>query len=239
MTEIKFRSDMTVKLLDYMGGDQSVVAAARVSTAGEDSQKYLTADPKEQAGLINFLMKNRHGTPFEHNSLKFYVEAPIFVFREWHRHRIGFSYNEMSGRYKELAPTFWLPSEERPLSQQGKPGHYTFVKGTPEQYKILKSDFEETYRNAYHNYEEMLSHGIAKEVARSILPVGLYSAMYCTTNARSLMHFLSLRTKDEKSKFPSYPQAEIEDCARLMEEQFAKLFPITYRCFVENGRVAP
>ena len=91
-----------------------------------------------QAGLINFLMRDRHGTPFEHSSMTFYVQAPIFVFREFMRHRIA-SYNEESGRYRELRPVFYVPGPQRRLRQQGKPGHYEFVDGTPEQLELVQS----------------------------------------------------------------------------------------------------
>src|SRR4051794_40956436 len=115
-TDIELRSDITVRLISSSGGDHSIVAAARVSTSGEDALQY--ADParaEESAGLIRYLMKHRHGTPFEHSSLTFFVHAPILVWREWHRHRIGFSYNEESGRYKTLDPVFYLPERERPM----------------------------------------------------------------------------------------------------------------------------
>lgn len=180
-------------------------------------------------------------TPFEHNAMKFYVEAPIAVFREWHRHRIAWSYNEMSGRYKELAPVFYIPAPERNLVQDpsSKPGEYKFIPGTPKQYDTLCSNLIESYQFSYNTYQDNLDAGIAKEVARMCLPVGIYSAMYATTNARALMAFLSLRTIYEDSKFPSFPQREIEMCAEHMEDVFAERFPLTYRSFCENGRVSP
>lgn len=235
---ITTRSDMTTIFRDGMGGDESVIEAMLVSSE-DDFITQQMLEEKTTFGRINFLMANRHGTPFEHNALKFYVEAPIAVFREWHRHRIAWSYNEMSGRYKELAPMFYVPAPERPLVQVGKPGHYTFVPGTPEQYEEMVRDELEVYELAYAKYLKQLNDGIAKEVARFVLPVGIYSAMYATTNARALMAFLSLRTKDETSMFPSYPQREIEMCAEHMETVFAERFPLTYRAFVENGRVSP
>jgi thymidylate synthase (FAD) len=183
-------------------------------------------------------MKDRHGTPFEHNGFTFYVEAPIFVFREFMRHRIA-SYNEESGRYKELAPVFYVPKQNRKLVQVGKPGSYTFQEGTYKQKAILPADIKRVSREAYKAYERLLSEGIAREVARTVLPVGLYSSMFVTMNARALMNFLSLRTSVEWSKFPSYPQAEIEMVAEKMEAIFAEQMPITYKTFNMNGRVAP
>ena len=234
---MQFRDDMTVQLIQSMGDDSMIVAAAKVSTQGADSLESI--DHEANAGLINFLMSNRHGTPFEHGAMTFYVEAPIFVFREWHRHRIGWSYNEMSGRYKELSPTFYEPHDDRPLVQVGKPGHYTYVAGEDEQVVEARTVLERSYDASYGSYERLLKNGVAKEVARLCLPVGVYSSMYATCNPRSLMAFLSLRTKEEGSKFPSYPQHEIELCARQMEAIFAELYPITYASFVKNGRVAP
>lgn len=236
---MRFRDDMTVELIDHMGGDASVIAAARVSTRAARSKEDFLADPKENAGLINFLMKGRHGSPFEHNAMTFYVEAPIFVFREWHRHRIGFSYNEWSSRYSQLEPTFYLPNTQRNMQQIGKPGHYEFVPGTQEQYDDFIARNMIHSERAYNLYEDQLAKGIAKEVARMCLPVNIYSAMYVTLNARSCMAFLSLRTKREDSTFPSYPQREIEMCAEQVEGAFAQLFPLTYAAFNRNGRVCP
>jgi thymidylate synthase (FAD) len=227
---------MTTELVDYMGSDGSVLQAMLVSTQGSDALKQ---ESDNSFGRINFLMKNRHGTPFEHNSMTFYIEAPIFVFREFHLHRIGWSYNEMSGRYKELEPVFYAPALARPLIQVGKPGHYTFEAGSQVQSHAAFNELADSYQQSYVAYQSILGHGIAKEVARACLPVGIYSSMFATCNARSLMAFLSLRTKEEGSTFPSYPQYEIEQVARDMEEVFRKKFPLTYKAFVENGRVAP
>ncbi len=237
--DIQLRSDMDVELVQQTGGDESVVWAARVSTQGSRSLEALHADPEESKGLINFLMKNRHGTPFEHNSFTFFVSAPIFVFREYQRHRIGWSYNEESGRYKQLEPVFYIPGPSRKLIQQGKPGHYIFVEGTPEQLKREIQRDIKAYEAAYGLYLESIADGVAKEVARTKLPVGIYTSMYATCNARSLMAFLSLRTKDENSFFPSFPQREIEMVAEQIEAAFAEKMPITYEAFCKNGRVSP
>ena len=154
------------------------------------------------------------------------------------RHRIA-SYNEESGRYRELNPVFYIPSKERRLVQIGKPGAYEFVEGTPEQYQLTVDAIKESCTLAYANYQKMLEAGVAREVARAVLPVTLYSSMYVTMNARALMNFLSLRTSREGSHFPSYPQREIEMVAEKMEAEFAKLMPITYGAFQKSGRVAP
>lgn len=488
-TEMKFTSELTVKLLDVMGSDQRICEAARVSTQGEKS-----LESTESQGLINFLMKNRHGTPFEHNAMTFFIKAPIAVFREFHRHRIGWclagdteiwcetisenhgrtirkrpiewlwnnwhngvedswgrirklascrnftvrtldektghfilskvvnihkngvkdlleirtadkrtiklskdhlvwtpggwkkagtlavgsligrngkvsvnagrqippslrsgigvwtsmqrasmikpidqcvqcknsfpakeleldhvipvvadltqalnvknlaptckschraktnyeqslairgqtsgvgwtkiksikavgkaetydlelegpnrgfvanglivhnSYNESSGRYMELKPEFYIPDEHRPLVQVGKAGAYIFEPGTKDQYVEMRYAIERQCKNAYLEYQDMLKIGIAKEVARGVLPVYLYSSMYATCNARSLMSFLSLRTKYDDTKFPSFPMREIELVGLLMENEFLKHFPITWASFRAHGSVAP
>ena len=234
-----FRSEMTVELVQSAASDNDVIWSARVSTAGEKSIEAVDEDATKSTGLINFLMKNRHGTPFEHNSMTFMISAPIFVFREFHRHRVGWSYNEESGRYRQLSPVFYVPDAQRKLVQIGKAGHYEFIDGTPEQTSITREATIRSCEVAYASYEEMLEAGVAREIARGVLPVATYSTMYATCNARSLMSFLSLRTKDDDSRFPSYPQREIEMVAEGMEEHFAKLMPLTHSAFVAAGRVSP
>ncbi|MGI8331470.1 FAD-dependent thymidylate synthase [Actinomadura scrupuli] len=236
--EITFRSDVTVELIKHAASDADVLWAARVSTKGENSLEDIEADPARSTGLINYLMRDRHGTPFEHSSMTFYVQAPIFVFREFMRHRT-FSYNEESGRYRRLEPVFYVPAPERKLVQIGKPGKYEFVDGTPEQAKLVGEATRESYRQSYRAYLEMLEAGVAREVARTVLPVGLYSSMYATCNARALMNFLSLRTKREDSTFPSFPQREIEMVAERMEELWAEIMPLTHAAFERAGRVSP
>ncbi len=235
---VKFRSDMTVELIKATASDADVVWAARVSTKGESSLEDVEGDAERSRGLINYLMRDRHGTPFEHNSMTFFVSAPIFVFREFMRHRMA-SYNEESGRYRELQPVFYVPGPDRPLVQQGKTGAYHFVDGSPEQYGVVVEQTQRACEQAYASYQAMLGAGVAREVARGVLPVATYSAMYVTMNARSLMNFLSLRTKREDSHFPSFPQREIEMVAEQMEEQWAALMPLTHASFEANGRVAP
>jgi thymidylate synthase (FAD) len=236
--DLEFRSDMTVDLVRSSAHDSDVVFAARVSTAGEQSLIDIDADAERSRGLIGYLMRARHGSPFEHNSMTFYVHAPIFVFREFMRHRIA-SYNEESGRYRELRPVFYVPSVERKLIQEGKPGHYEFVDGTEAQHQTVVDETRRACEQSYLAYRRMLDAGIAREVARGVLPVATYSSMYVTMNARSLMNFLSLRTKHDDSAFPSFPQREIEMVAEKMETYWAELMPITWSAFNKNGRAAP
>jgi thymidylate synthase (FAD) len=239
--QIEFRSDMTVELVRSSAHDSDVVFAARVSTMGEqtleDAASGADAGSKDK-GLINFLMRDRHGSPFEHNSMTFYVQAPLFVFREFMRHRIA-SYNEESGRYREMRPVFYVPAPERNLVQVGKPGAYDFIPGTPEQTALAVESGRAVAAYAYAEYQKQLEAGVAREVARTVLPLSLYSSMYVTMNARSLMNFLSLRTKRPESHFPSFPQREIEMVAEAMEEAWKPLMPLTHAAFEAGGRVAP
>jgi thymidylate synthase (FAD) len=243
---VVFRSDVVVELVRSSAHDSDVLFAARVSTQGEktlaealDGEEPDTeVQRKRDRGLINYLMRDRHGSPFEHNSMTFYVQAPIFVFREFMRHRIA-SYNEESGRYRELRPVFYTPGPQRNLVQIGKPGAYEYVPGTPEQAELVAEETRRVSRQAYESYQRMLGEGVAREVARIVLPLNIYSSMYVTLNARSLMNFLSLRTKREDSTFPSFPQREIEMAAEQMENHFQELMPLTAAAFTANGRVAP
>ncbi len=238
LPDIHFRSDVIARNNDHMGGDESIIEAMLVSTDNDAILEEMLDIPKTK-GRIRFLMRKKHGTPFEHNALKFYVEAPIFVFREWHRHRIGWSYNEQSGRYSELPPMFYVPHVDRPLVQVGKPGNYTYVSGTYEQYGWLVDDMKNQAISQYISYQERLNRGYAKEVARMSLGVNIYSKMYATCNARSLMAFLELRTNHPEATFPSTPMWEIEAAAKMTEATLRELFPITYEAWVEFGRVAP
>lgn len=237
--EPAFRGDVGVELVKHSASDTDVLWAARVSTAGEQSLDELRKDPQRSKGLINYLMRDRHGSPFEHNSMTFLVSAPIFVFREFHRHRAGWSYNEESGRYRRLDPVFYVPAPDRKLVQQGRPGKYEFAAGSEEQHALTADAMGSAYRKAYATYRELLDAGIAREVARAVLPVGLFSSMYATCNARSLMHFLGLRTQHEDAAVPSFPQREIAMVGERMEAEWARLMPLTHAAFNANGRVAP
>ncbi len=236
--EITFRSDITVELVRASASDADVVFAARVSTVGEQSLDDVDGDAERSRGLINYLMRERHGSPFEHNSMTFFVRAPIFVWREHMRHRIA-SYNEESGRYRQLLPVFYVPDRERAIVQVGKTGAYEFLPGDDAQYALIDDRMRASCTQAYAAYRELLDAGIAREVARMVLPVSIYSSAYVTLNARSLMNFLSLRRKAEGSHFPSYPQREIEMVAERYEDEWRRLMPLTHESFVANGRVAP
>ncbi|MEM3008401.1 MAG: FAD-dependent thymidylate synthase [Nitrososphaerales archaeon] len=214
----------SVTLEDYHGSDLSVVNAARVSFA-KRSDTLSEADKK----LIAFLMRECHGTPFEHNSFTFNIKAPIFVAREWMRHRIG-SFNEWSGRYSELECNFYIP--ERMRTQVGKPGAYTFEDIEGMVNNLAKDAMEASYDFAWSVYRYLLSMDVAKEVARMVLPLGIYTQFYWTVNARSLMNFLSLRNSPQAMK-------EIREYAQKVESLWAEKMPVTYQAFIDYGRIAP
>lgn len=240
--EIVLTSEITVTPIQQMGGDHMIVAAARVSTSGAEARAYADeARRDEGAGLINYLMKHRHGTPFEHAAMTFFCHAPLFVWREWHRHRT-MSYNEESGRYKVLEPVFWIPRRDRlmvvpPKHKPARPVYLPLEDAALYDQMVARS--RAVYQACYDAYLAEAEAGIALEVARRHLPLALYSSCWVTCNPRSLMHFLSLRTHDEAATFLSYPQAEIEEAARLAEQVLAAGWPLAYAAFVKNGRVAP
>lgn len=239
---IQFKSTIDVSLIQSVGGDAMIAAAAWVSTSADEGLQRAKDKPDDVKGVINYLMKHRHGTPFEHSSLTFCVHAPIFVWREWHRHRVGFGYNEESGRYKQLDPVFYLPNRERPMMKvEGwKPGRPKFLRCEDESvYEALCYNLGISYTDAYHSYESNLALDVDPGLARACLPVGIYSHCWVTCNPRSLMHFLSLRTHEPDATFVSYPLYEIELGARVCEDIFAKGWPLTYEAFNKNGRVAP
>ena len=213
-----------VELESSSGSDLDIVNAAKVSFAKQSSD---FGDAEK--GILNFLIRERHGSPFEHNYFKFHVRAPIFVIREWQRHRIG-SYNEESGRYVELRPDFYIPESSR--IQEGKPGAYTFTEGTKEQTDLVRRSITAASETAFSRYQKMIDEGVAKEQARLVLPLNIYSEFYFSCNARSLMNFLELRMA---------PNAmyEIRKYAEALYELWAKVMPATAEAFEHNGFTAP
>jgi thymidylate synthase (FAD) len=215
-----------VRLDDAMADDLSVVNGARVSFARR-------VDEMDEAdeGLIRFLMRERHGTPFEHNAFRFHVRAPIFVAREWFRHRIG-SFNEFSMRYARATDEFYVPTAEDVRTQVGKPGSYSFEPVDPELAETTRERLKEVYEAAYRAYEELVEQGVARELARAVLPVGSYTEFYWTVNARALMNFVSLRNSETA-------QREIRRYAEACELFLEQHMPVTYAAFVANDRTAP
>lgn len=216
-----------IRLDAVMADDISVVNSARVSF-GKQIETMSNAD----IGLINYLMKNQHGTPFEHNFFRFHVKAPIFVTREWFRHRIGWSYNEFSARYTEMESNFFIPEIENFRTQVGMPGRYTFEQLDPEVSVEASEMMSLIVNNSYSVYKMLLSMGVAKEIARCVLPVSTFTEFYATCNARSLLNFIELRAD-------SHAQKEIQDYAVALETVIAEHMPVTYNSFITNGRKAP
>lgn len=200
----------SVELIDMLGSDLSVVNAARVSYA-KRSEIMAVKDDK----LINYLMKHKHGTPFEHVVFQFRVRAPLFVVHQWERHRMA-SYNEESGRYIELRPDFYTPTAE---------AHNDVPKGA-------ELRMRDHWGDCFELYQELLEDGMSKEHARLVLPVSLYKEFWFTVNARSLMNFLELRNDD-------HAQWEIRQYAQALEEIFKKQTPAIAAAFTANGRIAP
>jgi thymidylate synthase (FAD) len=215
-----------VRLDDVMASDLSVVNAARVSFARRKDEM-----DDSDAGLIRFLMRERHGTPFEHNAFRFHIRCPIFVAREWMRHRIS-SFNEFSLRYAKATEDFYVPEAQDVRTQVGKPGAYTFDPVEPELAEQTRDALREVYEHAYATYERLVEAGVAREVARSVLPVGAYTEFYWTVNARSLMNFVSLRASE-------MAQREIRRYAEAVERFLEQHMPVTYGAFVASGRISP
>jgi thymidylate synthase (FAD) len=215
-----------VRLDGALADDLSVVNGARVSFARRKEEM-----DESDEGLIRFLMRERHGTPFEHNAFRFHVRCPIFVAREWFRHRVG-SFNEFSMRYARASDEFYVPDAEDVRTQVGKPGAYSFESVSDELAEQTREKLQEVYDAAYQTYEELVEAGVAREVARAALPVGAYTEFYWTVNARSLMNFISLRNSETAQReIRRYAEA----CERFLEEQM----PVTYAAFVANDRTAP
>jgi thymidylate synthase (FAD) len=215
-----------VRLDDAMASDLSVVNGARVSFARHKAEM-----DEADEGLIRFLMRDRHGTPFEHNAFRFHVRAPLFVAREWFRHRVG-SFNEFSMRYAKATDDFYVPEAEDVRSQVGKPGAYSFEPVDPELAERTREELRELYDAAYATYARLVEQGVARELARVVMPMGAYTEFYWTLNARSLMNFISLRAAETA-------QREIRRYAEACEGFFAEKMPVTHAAFVDSGRVAP
>lgn len=210
---------MYVDLVQCNASDEMVARSAWVSNVGEESR---TKDADKVQGLINFLYRNQHMSPFEHGQYTFYIKCPIFVAREFHRHRT-FSFNEVSGRYSEMKPHFYCVGDSRPVVQKGKIGDYSFE---PE-HRLNALAYSEQVRiasDAWVAYIQQKQNGIANEVARMVLPLSLYTEFYATVNPRNLMHFLDLRTDLQAL-------AEIREVAEQMEEFFFIQQPQTFRAW--------
>lgn len=220
-------------LVDSMGTDRRIAEAAWVSYGKQEQDK-----PIE--GVINYMMKHKHGTPFEHVVFTFYVKTPIFVAREWMRHRIG-SFNEISGRYVTFEPEFYIPEIVRVKGSTNKQGSILPDERWLEDRQWLNADdfnssiqedLEIAYGKVYDWYKILLDSDVANEVARIVLPVGLYTQFYWTVNLRALFNFVSLRSAETA-------QWEIQQYSKAIEEILKERVPVAYQAFIENDRVAP
>jgi len=209
-----------------MADDLSVVNGARVSFARRKE-----AMDESDEGLIRFLMRERHASPFEHAVFRFHVRCPIFVAREWFRHRWS-SFNEFSMRYAKATDDFYVPEPDDVRTQVGKPGAYSFEPVDAELAETTREELRTVYEAAFDTYQRLVEAGVARELARAVLPVGAYTEFYWTVNARALMNFVSLRNAESA-------QREIRRYAEAVETLFAERMPVTAAAFVANGRVAP
>lgn len=224
MSDIEFLDSSRVTLINSNATDDMVAMAAWVSNSLDTEDRLANAKRKE--GLINFLLREKHMSPFEHGIFTFKIETPIFVAREFMRHRT-MSFNEMSGRYTEMRPKFYVPNTDRPIVQEGKIGSYNFVPGDDAQQTTVVNAIQENSIDAWNRYMELKSAGIANEVARDVLPVNIFTEFYASVDPRNLMHFLSLRTEAQALY-------EIREVAGMMEEFFAAEMPFTYKAWKNN-----
>lgn len=216
--EVKVLDHGFVRLTEHIGGDASVVSAARVSHG--ESSKGEAADKK----LIQYMLTNSHFTPFEHNLFTFHVKLPIFVARQWIRHRIGVSFNEISARYTEMDDTFYVPEKWRGQDTKNRQGSAGAAL-TPDY--VLSSILDDNNKETMKRYRLLLEHGVAREMARMVLPVNLYTEWYFTCNARSLMNFIQLRSEQ-------HAQFEMRQYANSMWPLFAKKMPWTAEAFLST-----
>ncbi len=206
-----------VRLVDVMGGDAAVVDAARVCY---DSQ---SKGESQDRRLIAYLMKHAHLTPFEHSVFKFHVSAPIFVARQWFRHRMA-SYNEVSGRYTEIKDEFYIPAAWRCQDAVNKQGS---VAGGKLDHRRLSAELAAQVRSSLASYRNMLAAGVAREMARLVLPLNLYTQFYWTVNCRSLMNFIALRADE-------HAQWEMQQYALALAEFFRLRMPWTWKAFLSH-----
>jgi thymidylate synthase (FAD) len=219
---IKVLDHGLVRLVEHMGSDLSIVRNARVSydaewRAGEDEGK--------DAKLLNYLIKNKHTSPFESCVFTFEVKAPIFVLRQWHRHRT-WSFNEISARYAELPEEYYVPELEQLTSQSASNKQMRTDEQHPDAQK-MQSIIEGSSMGAFHHYKQLIEMGCPRELARSVLPVGTYSHMFATVDLHNLMHFLKLRLH-------SHSQYEIRVYAQAMLDIIEPIVPHSVAAFKEH-----
>jgi thymidylate synthase (FAD) len=206
-----------VRLVDFIGGDQRAVESARVSFGS--GSKGAQRDKK----LVEYLLAHKHNSPFEHSVFQFHIKLPIFVARQWMRHRIA-SYNEQSARYTEVREEFYVPAEFRCQDTVNRQG--SLKSGTLDNAGLLKI-YKKSLDESYAAYRKLLESGVAREMARMLLPVAQYTQFHWTINASSLMNFLSLR-------MDSHAQLEIREYAGAIAEIFKARMPWTWEAFSKH-----
>ena len=222
-----------VRYIDHMGSDLSVVRAARVSY---DAAWRAGEDEGSDAKLIRYLWKNHHTTPFEAGEVAFEVMAPIFVLRQWHRHRTQ-SYNELSARYKELPEIFYVPKPEAIGVQSASSKQARDLSTEPlthEERGRLLSEIELTRMqnaNAFELYRGLIARGWPRELARSVLPVATYSHMFVKMNLLNFMKFLMLRCH-------SHAQYEIRVYAEAMRDIMKPYFPVCLQTWEDSQKAS-
>ncbi len=205
-----------IKLIDFMGGDQNAVDSARVSFGSVSKGE--AADRK----LIAYLLEHGHFSPFEHSVFQFHVKCPIFVARQWMRHRIA-SYNEISARYTEVHDEFYYPEAFRAQDRSNRQGSLPSASLDQEKMKAI---YDRAIKAAYASYKELLDAGAAREMARMVLPVAQYTQFHWTINARSLLNFIALRAD-------SHAQYEIRQYAGAILDIFRRKMPWTWEAYAK------
>lgn len=218
MLKIEYVTDPIIELIESMGDDMSIVRAARVSYAGES--KGGVADKK----LIRYLLTNGHTSPFEHVVFTFRVEAPLFVARQWMRHRT-WSFNEVSYRYTQAPPKFWIPKNWRTQGTDNKQMSGGMV--AEAQNKTLLDLYKNSIWIAVNAYETLLNAGVSREMARSILPTSLFTSFYATVDLHNLLHFLKLRLHP-------HAQPEIAQYAESIRGLIWPIVPWTMQIWEES-----
>lgn len=232
MTPIRTTSAITVEPIVQAASDVMVAMAARVSTRGAGGT-FTDTPSAADGGLIRALVRDRHGSPFEHGLFTFRVQAPLFVMTEHLRHRIGWSPNGESGRYKTFDPVFYVPPAERGVTQVGRAMAYDIRSGGYQQRRSVEGHLTRIAQEAWDAYEALLEQGVAREVARMVLPTSLMTTYYWSCNPRSLMHYLGLRGEGTHALW------EIQQVAKGYEAAFRDAMPLTHAAFNDNGRVSP
>jgi thymidylate synthase (FAD) len=243
--DLRFRSDVPVALDEASSkGDRGI--ALRAWAVHPDRCPPQKDTPQRHRAVIEAMVKGRHGSPFEGGYLSVYVEAPVVVWWELTRHRFmsmgcpDLGFNLESGRYKVLEGEFYLPPPDRPCRE---PDGFKPMRPTLSLDLEAANDADGRLRDAYaacwREYRAMTANGVSREVARLCLGFGVYYSGYVSANPRTWLQFFSLRRRDERAVYATYPQWEIQRVDEQIEALFAERWPLTYEVFNTNGRVAP